>query len=243
MGPSAQISPIGGRERSKDLFGELPAQDLSARRGELEVPVDAGKGPAAGGRADSDPRKPGAARRGGAERLPDEDVVAQKEELGHPRQMGKAVRQAAELPGQKNVVGVQKADVFVFRPRRARGEGRGLALVLLVDGDDLRRPLRDAVDDLARRVGRAVVDDDDLEQLRGVILGQAAFERRSDEIAVVVVADDEAECVRAHFYGAPTGAATGFNSASPKMRTYCDCELQDLLTAQPPHLGEASASG
>ena len=92
------------------------------------------------------------------------------------------------------VVSVEEDDEVTRAAGEARVEGRALAAVLLEDRDDLAAV---ALDDPARPVSGAVVDDDQLEVVVG--LRERAVDRLPDEALHVVGVDDNA---RPHGYPA-----------------------------------------
>ena len=97
--------------------------------------------------------------------------------------------------GRQRVVGVHEGDVIACRLRDAAIGGCDLAGVGLVD---VAHGVAIARHDLARAVRRAVVDDDDLELLARMVLGEHAVEAAADEVAVLVGRDDARHARGAH---------------------------------------------
>ena len=88
----------------------------------------------------------------------------------------------------EHVVGVEEDHGIARNVLESGVERRGLSAVLLEHRDD---PIAVAVDQCARLVGRAVVDDDYLDAV--VCLCKRALDRLIEEAAVVVVDDDDAD--------------------------------------------------
>ena len=91
-----------------------------------------------------------------------------------------------ELPRQPHVVGVQECDEPAARPRDAfvaRASGTGIRLMQAHD------PMRPVANAERRIVGRAIVDDDHLEVLVGLI--EDRFERGRNRAAGVVRRNDD----------------------------------------------------
>jgi hypothetical protein len=97
-------------------------------------------------------------------------------------------RLAAQLVRAPRVVGVEDGDEVaraLLDP--AGGGGDQPCVALTYDAHAVRVPCQD----VRRRVGRAVVDDDDLQPVGRVLLRERAVDRLGDEPLVVVRADDD----------------------------------------------------
>src|SRR5205085_1905527 len=108
-----------------------------------------------------------------------------------PVQTGRTVEGchlAAELTGQPEIVGVEERQVVASRTLSATVTGGGAATPLLADIDDFRSDLPHQPGAV---IGRAVVDDDDFEQL--VALIKDAAERLGNVALGVEQGNDRAD--------------------------------------------------
>src|SRR5258707_1154551 len=95
---------------------------------------------------------------------------------------------AFELPRSPDVIRIEKGDVLAARGGDPGIPGGAGAEVLLADDND---SMAVAVQNLRRVVGRAVVDDDDLES--GTGLRQRTVDRVAKKATVVVRRDDDGD--------------------------------------------------
>jgi hypothetical protein len=103
-----------------------------------------------------------------------------------PRFRGERVGDPGRAAGRGDVVGVEHEHDAARRGLDAGVESRRMTAILLEHRDDTIAVSRD---DLARAIGRAVVDDDDLDV--GVRLGERAVDRLRQERRVVVAREDD----------------------------------------------------
>jgi hypothetical protein len=96
----------------------------------------------------------------------------------------------AELVERPRVVAVEDRDELALRLPERTIHGTDEAAVLLVDDPYTRVVAEAVVQNSSCVVGRAVVDDDDVEELRRVILRKRAVEGLADEALVVMRGDD-----------------------------------------------------
>jgi hypothetical protein len=101
--------------------------------------------------------------------------------------LGEDADDLRHLARREAIVGVQDAHDRAAAGGKAAVEGPGLTLPLPVDRGDAPP---EAGDHRAGVVGRAVVDHDDLDP--GMGLGQRALDGLTQELAVVVVVDQDA---------------------------------------------------
>ena len=92
------------------------------------------------------------------------------------------------LIGMKNIVRVEKAQDIAAAGRDAGVEGRSLSPILLEDRDD---PAAVSGDDVARAVGRAVVDDNHLHF--GIGLLESAVDGGAEKAAIIVIVDQNTD--------------------------------------------------
>src|SRR5205823_7098282 len=102
-----------------------------------------------------------------------------------------ATRERAQGVRREDGVGVEADDDVAARVRESVVERLGLAAVLLLEESAARVHAEAFADDFARAVGRAVVNDYDLE--RGVVGGEQALDGFADDALLFVSGDDDGD--------------------------------------------------